>query len=230
MLRLADRPGDPLMANTRPAPFFIADDAALDFLNTIASPWGAEIEWLANGADLVDWLDQAARLPADVATGFRAQAGTGALDSVAGEAREFREWFRGFVSKHAGQRLARRALRGLTPLNEALVRDEAFRRIEYAPPSAGDDGDHASHALQWRTERRWSNPRALLLPIAHAMGDLICEKDFSLVRKCEGQGCTLWFLDVSKAHARRWCSMSVCGNRAKAAAHRARARQRLAVA
>ena len=53
------------------------------------------------------------------------------------------------------------------------------------------------------------------------------EKDFSLVRKCEGEGCTLWFLDLSKAHARRWCSMAVCGNRAKAAAHRARARQSL---
>ena len=34
----------------------------------------------------------------------------------------------------------------------------------------------------------------------------------------------LWFLDVSKAHARRWCNMAVCGSRAKAAAHRARAR------
>jgi predicted RNA-binding Zn ribbon-like protein len=40
---------------------------------------------------------------------------------------------------------------------------------------------------------------------------------FTLVRKCEGTTCTLWFLDVSKAHARRWCSMAVCGNRAKAA-------------
>jgi predicted RNA-binding Zn ribbon-like protein len=32
-------------------------------------------------------------------------------------------------------------------------------------------------------------------------------------------------VDVSKAHGRRWCSMTICGNRAKAAAHRARARQ-----
>ncbi|MGO9268383.1 MAG: CGNR zinc finger domain-containing protein [Candidatus Binataceae bacterium] len=29
------------------------------------------------------------------------------------------------------------------------------------------------------------------------------------------------FLDRTKAHARRWCSMAVCGNRAKAA-HRSR--------
>jgi hypothetical protein len=42
---------------------------------------------------------------------------------------------------------------------------------------------------------------------------------------CEAGNCSLWFLDVSKGHARRWCSMAICGNRAKAAAHRARARQ-----
>jgi predicted RNA-binding Zn ribbon-like protein len=61
------------------------------------------------------------------------------------------------------------------------------------------------------------------LKIAEAMGGLVCDKGFTLVRKCKGPACTLWFLDVSKAHARRWYSMVVCGNRAKAA-HRARAR------
>ena len=59
------------------------------------------------------------------------------------------------------------------------------------------------------------------------MGDLVCGKDFILVRNCEGLSCAMWFYDVSKGHARRWCSMAVCGNRAKAAAHRARARQRV---
>jgi predicted RNA-binding Zn ribbon-like protein len=213
------------MANSRPAPFFIADDAALDFLNTIASPWGAEIEWLASGADLVAWLGQAKTLPADVFAQFRGQAGSRALDAVAGEARKLREWFRGFVAKHAGRPLARRALRELAPLNEVLGRDEAFWRIEPGSPGAEDPANHELHALRWQIGRRWDNPRTLLLPIAHALGDLICEKDFSLVRRCEGEDCTLWFLDVSKAHARRWCSMAVCGNRAKVTAHRARARQ-----
>ncbi|MEL6323421.1 MAG: CGNR zinc finger domain-containing protein, partial [Pseudomonadota bacterium] len=36
----------------------------------------------------------------------------------------------------------------------------------------------------------------------------------------EGPTCTLYFHDVSKNHKRRWCSMDICGNRAKAAAHR----------
>ena len=64
----------------------------------------------------------------------------------------------------------------------------------------------------------------LLLPIAEAMGDLLCNVDFASVRKCESPACTLWFRDVSKNHTRRWCSMAICGNRAKAAAHRAKVR------
>lgn len=39
------------------------------------------------------------------------------------------------------------------------------------------------------------------------------------VRSCEHDGCTLWFLDTSRSGRRRWCSMEVCGNRAKAKRH-----------
>ena len=34
------------MTDPRPAPMFIADAHGLDFLNTIAAPWGSDIEWL----------------------------------------------------------------------------------------------------------------------------------------------------------------------------------------
>jgi predicted RNA-binding Zn ribbon-like protein len=207
------------MAELRPAPFFIGDDLALDFLNSIAAPWGEEIEWLASGRDLVAWLEEAHALPANVSAHFRAHIGPRTLDAVASQARELREWLRTFVGNHAGKPLGRRALRDLVPLNELLERDEAYRQIEMA--RAGDE----NRTLRWQAKRRWRSPKALLLPIAEAIGDLVCQKDFTLVRRCEGPTCTLWFLDVSKGHARRWCSMAVCGNRAKAAAHRVRARR-----
>ncbi len=213
------------MAEPRPPPFFIGDDLALDFLNSIAAPWGREIEWLADGGDLVAWLDQAHAVPADVLAQFRAQTGSRALDAAAAEARELREWFRPFVRKHAGKPLGRRALHDLAPLNQLLARDEAYRQIEMsAPGDRGGNGGKGLQALRWQAKRHWNSPRSLLLPIAEAMGDLVCKKDFTFVRKCEGATCTLWFLDVSKGHTRRWCSMAVCGNRAKAAAHRARVR------
>ena len=213
------------MAEPRPAPFFIGDDLALDFLNSIAAPWGREIEWLADGGDLVAWLEQAHAVPAKVLAQFRAHSGSRALDAAASEARELREWFRQFVCKQAGKPIGRRALHDLAPLNQLLERDEVYRQIETSDTGDGGakDGEKL-HALRWQAKRRWDSPKSLLLPIAEAMGDLVCQKDFTLVRKCEGPTCTLWFLDVSKGHARRWCSMAVCGNRAKAAAHRARVR------
>jgi predicted RNA-binding Zn ribbon-like protein len=214
------------MAELRPAPFFIGDDLALDFLNSIAAPWGKEIEWLASGRDLVSWLEHAQAVPTNVSAYFHANTGPHALDAVASQARELREWFRTFVRNHAGRPLGRRVLRDLAPLNQLLGRDEAYRQIEMARPGdEGESDDNGNRALRWQAKRRWRSPKALLLPIAEAIGDLVCQKDFTLVRRCEGPTCTLWFLDVSKGHARRWCSMAVCGNRAKAAAHRARVRQ-----
>ena len=207
------------MAELRPAPFFIGDDLALDFLNSVAAPSGREIEWLADGGDLIAWLEQARAVLADIARHFRKAAGSRALDGVAAEARELREWFREFVRDHAGQLLRERDLRELAPLNTLLARDQSFRQIAIA-----DGKQKRRGVLRWQAQRHWDSPKTLLLPIAEAMGDLVCEKDFTMVRKCESPTCTLWFLDVSKAHARRWCSMAVCGNRAKAAAHRARAR------
>ena len=215
------------MPDLRPEPFFIADDLALDFLNSVATPWDREIEWLANGDDFVAWLEQANAVPADVSAHFRADTAPRALDAIASQARELREWFRGFVRDHAGKPLERRALRELAPLNQLLESNQTYRQIEIARPGDAGVKDGAGRALRWQARRRWNAPKALLLPIAEAMGDLVCQKDFRLVRECEGPNCTLWFLDISKSHARRWCSMFVCGNRAKAAAHRARARQQL---
>lgn len=37
------------------------------------------------------------------------------------------------------------------------------------------------------------------------------------IRKCANPECVLWFYDLTKNGSRRWCSMDVCGNRAKTA-------------
>lgn len=192
----------------RPAPPFVGEHAALDFLNSRAAPWGSTIEWIASGADLVAWLEQARLLPPAVARAMAERSGR-ELDRVAEDARGLREWFRGFVRAHAGRPLDPKVTGELRSLNRLLARDEGYRQLEPGP--------------RWRRERRWRTADTLLQPLADAMGDLVCEADFRLVRRCEGPECTIWFLDTSKGHRRRWCSMAVCGNRVKAAAHRRRA-------
>ena len=204
----------------RPTPILLADHPALDFLNTRAFPGGVEVEWLADGRDLVDWLE-AMKLAEPGALHAAAARMTGRrLDAVAAKARSLREWLRGFVERHAGNPLARSAAGELAPLNELLGTDCAFRSIEAQPAAAPARG-----ALLWVRHRRNLPPDAtLLLPVAEAIGDLLTTEDFRLVRRCGGSGCSLVFLDRTKSHGRRWCSMAWCGNRAKAAAHRARLR------
>jgi predicted RNA-binding Zn ribbon-like protein len=213
--------GDP-----RPAPFFIGDHLALDFLNTAAAPSGAWIEWLANGADLVDWLERAGAINAAVAASFRADAvPLRTLDTVAEQARRLREWLRGFLGRRAGKVLKASALVELEPLNRLLERDEIYRQVVGGANRASAKHGAMHRALRWSQQRHWNSPELLLQPIAEAIGDLICNADFRLIRTCGGPTCTLMFYDRTKGHARRWCSMSVCGNRAKAAAHRARVRK-----
>ena len=209
--------------NARPAPFFLADNRALDFLNSIASPWGKEIEWIGEGHDFLAWLEVAALVPPSVLAKFRKEAMQEELDAIAVQARELREWFRVFVRDHAGRPLQSTALDELTPINRLLVRDNSYRQIE-ARNLPQQDNDIKITALRWKQERRWHALNNLLLPIAEAMGDIVCRVDFELVKKCESPTCILWFHDVSLNHTRRWCSMAVCGNRAKAAAYRARKR------
>jgi predicted RNA-binding Zn ribbon-like protein len=214
------------MTDPRPAPMFLADARGLDFLNTVAAPWGSEIEWLGNGQDLLAWLEQAGLVPADVAKAMRADAIPGELDATAAQARALREWFRSFALAHAGRPIAPTALAELGPLNRLLERDDAYGAIvasETDAPMLAVEGAHEhAPALHWRWLRRWRTPDTLLLPVAQAMADLVCDADFTLVRNCEGPTCTMLFFDTTKGHARRWCSMAVCGNRAKQAKHRAR--------
>jgi predicted RNA-binding Zn ribbon-like protein len=96
------------MTSNRPPAFFAGDHLALDFLNTIATPRDVPFEWLADGKDLIDWLQQAGMIGAEEAARFRESKRAGSLDEVARRAREFRDWLRGFVTRHLGKPLPAR--------------------------------------------------------------------------------------------------------------------------
>jgi predicted RNA-binding Zn ribbon-like protein len=198
-----------------PPAIFIADSHGLDFLNSVATPVDTPIDWIADGEGLVDWLAQAKYVPAKVLDEIRVRAKPGELDKVARQARELREWCRGFVRKHMGRPLKPTAVRELDPVNKLLARDEVFSQIH---PSHGEAGDR----LELHTTRHWRSAESLLLPIAENLAQFICEENFSDVKACEGTSCTLMFADHTRRRARRWCSMAICGNRAKQAAHRER--------
>jgi predicted RNA-binding Zn ribbon-like protein len=198
----------------RPPAIFVGDAIGLDFLNSVATPADTTIDWIEDGEGYLSWLEQARLVPSNLLRDMRASALPGELDKIAGQARSLREWFRGFVRQHKGRPLAAKALAELGPLNRLLERDETFSRIASRPVE--------QPPFELQTTRRWRHPDMLLLPVGEALARLVCSEDFSNVKACEGPACTLLFVDHTRGHARRWCSMAICGNRAKQAAHRQR--------
>lgn len=194
---------------------FVGGDPALDFLNSLATPVDVPVEWLDDGEGLLSWLGQAQLVSASVLRQMRSQFSSEELNKVAERARNLREWFRGFVQKHQGRPLTQDELKKLERLNRLLERDESYSQITAATTKGGK-------AFELQVMRKLRSPEALLFPVAEAIARFVTSEDFTYVKACEGLTCTLFFADRTRGRARRWCSMAICGNRAKQASHRQR--------
>jgi predicted RNA-binding Zn ribbon-like protein len=193
-------------------PLFIGSHPAVDFLNTAFAPNGMHIETIPDGRALLDWMVGTGLLKEADAARLMRRAGSTVLDSAAQEARKVREWARRWLERWRSapdddydqeiaalnKLLARAAWR-----DEVVVTDEGARILANVP---GND------------------PDALVALIARQIAALITQENASLLKSCTGSGCTLWFLDRTKAHRRVFCSATACGNRAKVAAFRQRQR------
>ncbi len=205
----------------KPDPFFIADHKAIDFLNSIATPSTIEYDWLDDGQSLLTWLSHADLIPESTFEEFSLSGYKLEIDAIACKARGLRERLRVFVARHAGNSLEPSVLQEISFVNEVLSSDNTYVQIELASEEVIASG---VSPLVLKSKRRWLAPESLLLPLVELIAELVSQVNFTLIKNCEGPPCTLWFYDVSKNHARRWCTMSVCGNRAKAAIHRAKKR------
>ena len=143
----------------------------------------------------------------------------GELDKVADQARSLREWFRGFVREHKGRPLTAEEL--LPNWSRSTGCSSATRPSGGSSPAT--KGSQPSS--NFRRCAAGARPNPCSLPIGEALAQLVCTEDFSDVKACEGPACTLMFADHTRGHARRWCSMAICGNRAKQAAHRHRLKE-----
>ncbi|GAA5037171.1 CGNR zinc finger domain-containing protein [Streptomyces siamensis] len=155
----------------------------------------ALVEALVNTVDLGSGADLL-----DTADG-RAAFGVTERD-VAG-ARELRESLRAVCLAHAGHP----PHRAVTPLGELLARaplyvavDERDGSAALAPADAGP----------------------LLSRVAAAVGEALTEGTWLRLKACELPECHFAYYDRSPAGRGRWCSMSVCGARAKMRRYRAK--------
>lgn len=185
-------------ANTNPE--FIADHPALDLLNTVAVSHGVPTDSWQSDADVLQWLERAGFVPDGL-------AGRDPVPRLLEVARGFRELFRKLVDERkAGQRL------NLAALNGYLA--QSSRHLELI-----EDADGAL-SLQARYDA--GSAKKLIAPVVESAAELLADGDFSLIKHCENPECILIFLDKTKSHRRRWCRMSVCGNRHKVASFRQR--------
>ena len=202
------------MTVLRPDPFFIGESTALDFLNSVAAPKSVEFEWLESGADLLDWIVRSGLLTEQETTVLRLPDHSQGMDMAAQNVRAFREEFRTFIGRSIDL--------GKVPTHHPMIdrlNDLMSTGVQTVRLVPGDDDNDR---LQLKATHKVQTPDDLLPRIAAACAELIANADFAHVKRCEGAGCTLFFRDVSKNRKRRWCSMDVCGNRAKAAAYRNR--------
>lgn len=189
----------------------LGDDPALEFVNTTAPlPDGSVLELIGEGAGYLFWLERIGLIDSADLAMIHATLTPAQLDDVAADARALREWLRPVVAAWAGARDKTLPAEVVERLNTILEGDHRFTRIHE------EDREPVLHE-----HRHWTQPRQLLVPPIHAAATLLAEGDQYLVRNCEG--CSMWFYDHTKAHRRRWCSMALCGNRAKVRSHRERA-------
>jgi predicted RNA-binding Zn ribbon-like protein len=190
-----------------PEPFeFIAGALCLDFVNTVGSHGFEQArEKLRTYSDLVRWSKEASLIDDGEALELLAfsDANPSGASKVLEEARGFREML--FRIFGALQRKQSPDQSDLAALNQTLRKFPI--RLEVR--SQGDDFCCSREIAQITDE--WP-----LAPVAWSAADLLVSDQVRQVRQCADATCGWLFVDTSKNHSRRWCSMGDCGSQAKA--------------
>jgi predicted RNA-binding Zn ribbon-like protein len=191
--------------------FFLANQLALDFLNTRPVQNGEATELLPDFESLVRWFESARLLTSSDATAMRRRWGEST-----------RAWRTFEAALHLREKLRKQVLAWEAggPVHGSMI-DELNRLMAEHPARTRVKAMKAALAKElWF---KMEEPEDLLGPLAYSAATLFADINRERVRKCAQ--CVLHFYDTSKKGTRRWCSMQICGNRLKVAAYAARHRR-----
>lgn len=178
----------------------------LDFANTLKQDHeGNDIETLEHYADLVAWGRQYKTIPTDEKAAVLLRAAERqpeAAQAVLEKTIRLRQVIFRLFSAQSGERLPNAC--DVDEFNqflpEALVRMRLYPAGEYCNWQCVDAGDNLDQ-VWWH--------------IVWSAATLLNSETLSRVRECASETCRWLFVDTSRNHSRRWCSMESCGNRDK---------------
>ncbi|MFD0690227.1 CGNR zinc finger domain-containing protein [Actinomadura fibrosa] len=174
---------------------FVSGHLALDFAGTVQHRRADRRDLLARPADLARWT---------VAAGLLTEPPPAEAADLAAAVDLREAIYRAAIARLAGT--------GPADADRELINRAAVA----APP--------VPRLLPGGGTERAGGPTAALAAVARAAIDLLGGSTAGALKQCEADPCTRLYLDASRRGTRRWCDMRECGNRAKAAAFRARHR------
>jgi predicted RNA-binding Zn ribbon-like protein len=176
----------------------------LDFLNTVDWRGRSEpVEYLSSYEDLLTWSALSGVLSSAQARVLERSVRKNAATRVLAGAIDFREAaYRALVALLNRRTPARRDLETVDAMVSQARDHTALRYDRGAFSWSFADADREMHLPLWI--------------IAIELAELLASEHVRDVRMCGGPECGWLFLDTTKNHTRRWCSMEGCGNRAKA--------------
>ncbi|ARU87853.1 CGNR zinc finger domain-containing protein [Pseudomonas sp. M30-35] len=184
---------------------FIAEDLLLDFLNTTGSKSKQRTnERLTSSRALFDW-GLAAELIDDHEHQLLTQLGQAApvaADSELSLIIQWREAVHALMHAYAhSQEPEAGAVKGVEMVIQQAL---ASAQLRYA----------AGELAFWYVDPDQTGLPTIRHRLALHLNKGITGGKYQQIKECEA--CTWMFIDTSRSRRRRWCSMSTCGNRAKA--------------
>jgi predicted RNA-binding Zn ribbon-like protein len=196
---------------TAPPAESVDAERVLAFVNTLSSrPTGAPVERLMSYDALVEWAREQHLVSAAAAERLLAEARRHPLQAAAvlSRAKAFREALNGLAEAIAKQRQPGAAV--LDTISDCLA--GAYANARLVPHDGG---------LQWVASADDALER-ILWEIGRATGRLVLSPRLARIRACAAGDCGWWFVDDTRNHSRRWCDMTLCGNRDKVRRFRAK--------
>jgi predicted RNA-binding Zn ribbon-like protein len=181
---------------------------ALDFINTLEYDKGEPYEHLTDVPTTVQWLQRHELLHKEMVTDLIGRYEYEDPQPALLRVRKVRAALRELLDATVEQRRPQSS--ALREVNRAL---KAPYQIELVPAKDGVSLDH----------RHEGDPLSgAMARLSEAVARELTQGDPRRMRICANDECRWVFRDYSPAGRRKWCDMSTCGNRAKAARHRER--------